>query len=378
MKIGFDAKRFFHNFTGLGNYSRSVVETLAKFHPENEYHLFNPKQRESPRTDFVKNYPNIHTHLPQGISAALHPLWRSYWINSDLKKCSLDVFHGLSNELPMGIEKTGIRSVVTIHDLIFERFPQLYPLIDRNIYSHKFKSACHRADQIVAISQQTKNEIMEWYDIPETEIKVIYQSCSSQFYPEMTKGVSVEAVLKKYQLPSEYLLYVGTINERKNLMGVLKALKGIEYKTDIPCVVIGDGTHYLKVVEQYVERHGLEKRFILRKKVDFSDMPTLYRSAQLFIYPSIAEGFGIPIIEALNSSIPVITGTAQCLREAGGPESAYIDPFNAEQMGADILDILHNNSRRERMISSGLEYVERFRDARVGEEWIKNYNDLKK
>ena len=123
---------------------------------------------------------------------------------------------------------------------------------------------------------------------------------------------------------------------------------------------------------------GLEKRFILRKKVDFSDMPTLYRSAQLFIYPSIAEGFGIPIIEALNSSIPVITGTAQCLREAGGPDSAYIDPFNAEQMGADILDILHNNSRRERMISNGLEYVERFRDARVAEEWMKNYNDLKK
>ena len=118
MNIGFDAKRAFHNQTGLGHYSRTLIHSLAKFYPDHQYYLFNPKQSSL----FQFEEPNIHEILPDYFPASLFtPAWRSSWVKKDLKKLKIDLYHGLSHEIPIGIQKTGIRSVVTIHDLIHER-----------------------------------------------------------------------------------------------------------------------------------------------------------------------------------------------------------------------------------------------------------------
>src|SRR5215204_2511022 len=127
MTIGFDAKRAFHNQTGLGNYSRTLISGLARFFPGNEYYLFNPKPSHSyPKA----NFPNVHEVLPHGLlNRKLSSLWRSNWVKKDLQRLGIQLYHGLSHEIPVGIQHTGISSVVTIHDLIFERYPEQFSKI---------------------------------------------------------------------------------------------------------------------------------------------------------------------------------------------------------------------------------------------------------
>ena len=132
----------------------------------------------------------------------------------------IELFHGLSNEIPIGLNKVNIPSVVTIHDLIFRHYPNQYSWVDRQIYDYKFRYACENAQRIVAISESTKKDIVHFYNINPDKIKVIYQSCHERFVQERSQK-TIDAVLKKYNLPENYLLYVGSIIERKNLLAFI-------------------------------------------------------------------------------------------------------------------------------------------------------------
>lgn len=373
MKIGFDAKRLFHNFTGLGNYSRTLVSNLAEQFPEHEYHLFSPKLKKHRETKFfLENQPPFFTHHSGKVPAAF---WRSFKMKDEIKKQEIDVFHGLSHELPNGIRQTKAKTVVTIHDLIFKIYPKLYPFVDRKIYDLKFRFACEKADAVVAISESTKQDIIRFYDIPEEKIKVIYQSCNSSFRVEKTIMERAD-ILKKYDLPSDYLLYVGSVIERKNLLTIIKAMEQLPATLDIPLVVVGSGKGYLKKIQKYIANKPIGERIIFTKNIAFSDLPAIYQQAQLFIYPSVYEGFGIPIIEALNSSIPVITSPISSLPEAGGKSSLYVDPIDDTAMAAGISKILDDKHYRAEMIEKGLEYVRKFDAEKVTKEMMELYESL--
>src|SRR5829696_3916129 len=178
MNIGFDAKRAYHNGTGLGHYSRTLIRSLAEYFPQHQYFLFNPK----PTDLFHLNGKNIHEVLPSKLlHKTLSSVWRSTWIKNDLEKNEIDIYHGLSNEIPFDIQKSGLRSVVTIHDIIFEHYPEQYSRIDVEIYKRKFRYSCEHADKIIAISEQTKKDIIEFYKTREEKITVCYQSCNPAF-----------------------------------------------------------------------------------------------------------------------------------------------------------------------------------------------------
>jgi glycosyltransferase involved in cell wall biosynthesis len=383
LKIGYDAKRAFQNFTGLGNYARTLVETMAIYYPfDYELNLYTPHSSASKSLDFLKKTPNVSIKTPQGWWQKSPSIWRQYGIASDLIRDDIQIYHGLSNELPKGISPK-IKKIVTIHDLIFERFPDFYPIIDRKIYHHKFKSACQNTDLIIAISEQTKQDIIDFYKIDPKRIKVVYQSCHPQFYvseniiadqfSNTKKGLKAEDTLLKYQLPSEYLLYVGTINERKNVLNLVKAMQQIK---EIPLVIIGDGKEYLAKVKQFISENHLESRICLRPRVAFEDLPHIYQAAKVFVYPSFFEGFGIPIIEALHSGTPVVTSKGACFPEAGGADSCYIDPNNWEEIANKINLILQNDALQRQMIVSGQGYVEKFKQEYIACNWHKLYQDI--
>ena len=167
MIIGFDGKRAVQNNTGLGNYSRLLVEVLATRFPEHLYALYAPKLRPNPRLKPLMELDNVELHTPDTASGrTFGALWRSRGITSALKEDKVSLYHGLSGELPMNIAGSGIPSVVTIHDLIFRRFPECYSAVDRRIYDYKFRHAAERADRIIAISECTRRAIMEFYNIP--------------------------------------------------------------------------------------------------------------------------------------------------------------------------------------------------------------------
>ncbi|PSK89056.1 glycosyltransferase family 4 protein [Taibaiella chishuiensis] len=371
MKIGFDAKRAFLNYTGLGNYSRSVITSLHHYFPEQEYFLYTPKTVQNARTAGLQAGANLHIRQPA--IPILKSLWRSRLVVPRLQQDGLDLYHGLSHELPLGLQKTGIRSVVTIHDLIFLRYPQYYKLADRKIYEAKFRHACNNADRIVAISEQTRNDICNYFGTPAGKIKVVYQSCDPAFTQTAT-AVQLQQVKAKYQLPETYLLSVGTIEARKNLLLVIRALALLQ--KPLKLVVIGKGTAYLDQVKTEIARLQLTDRVLFLEQVPFADLPALYQLAHIFLYPSEFEGFGIPILEALYSGAPVIAATGSCLEEAGGPDSVYVHPQDEQGLATAIDNITNNSEQRGQMITAGKKYAALFTERRQAEQLMAIYREL--
>lgn len=381
MNLGYDAKRAFHNGTGLGHYSRNLLHSLAACYPEHEYFLFNPKPGK-----FELSGDHLHEILPVSRLHKLFPAaWRGSWVRKDLLKKGIRLYHGLSHEIPVGISETGIRSVVTIHDLIHERYPEQYPAIDVRIYRKKFRYACMYADHVIAISEQTKKDIIEFYKISPEKITVCYQGCN----PAFSKNVSLaerNAVKTFYRLPDQYFLYVGSIIERKNLLNICKAMFLLRNETNIPLVVIGDGGTYKKKVQDYVQQNGLEKKVIFLSDDPLArssgtyqsamDFPAIYQGAIAMIYPSFFEGFGIPVLEALWSRLPVITSNVSCLPEAGGPGSYYVDPSSAEEIAAAMKRICLDPVYAASMVEKGLEHAQHFTPARSAEKVMNVYKTL--
>ncbi|MCX2574737.1 glycosyltransferase family 4 protein [Pedobacter sandarakinus] len=369
LKLGFDGKRAVNNLTGLGNYSRFVIGALAKQFPNHQYLVYAKKIKTSKQIDQFSGNENIELHFPKNGPF----LWRSLNIIKDLATDGVSIFHGLSQEIPLAIEYTKIKSAVTIHDLIFLRYPQYYKFIDRKIYEWKSRSACRRADQIIAISEKTKADIVFFYGIDPAKIKVIYQSCDDSFkilHPE----ASLTRIKATYKLPEHYILSVGTIEERKNLNLLVKALKNVDEKYKL--VVIGKQTNYFKTIESEMEKLGLAKRILFLKNIPFADLPGIYQMAKLFVYPSFYEGFGIPIIEALYSSVPVIAATGSCLEEAGGPNSIYVSPVNVDELTTAINEVLSDNDLQQEMKTKGLEFVQKFDSPIVTEQLMDCYRQM--
>ncbi len=382
MNIGFDAKRAFHNGTGLGHYSRTLINSLALQYPEHHYYLFNPK----PSTFYQPNFNNVHTILPQSfLHQKFKSAWRSSWVKNDLKKLRINLYHGLSHEIPVNIKKTNIKSVVTIHDLIFERYPEQFNKIDVAIYRKKFKYACDHADHVIAISQQTKDDIMQYYGTHENKISICYQSCNPAFAQKVASDEK-KRVVAKYNLPKQFYLYVGSIIERKNLLTICKALKISIEKNNIPLVVIGTGDAYEQKVRTFVKENNLENKIIFlsesseaTKSPDFrtaKDFPAIYQSAVAMIYPSIFEGFGIPVLEALWSRLPVITSNVSCLPEAAGSGSILLDPFNVAQMAEAMLKISNDETLRLQMIDDGWQHAHKFTNENCAAKVMEVYKEV--
>jgi glycosyltransferase involved in cell wall biosynthesis len=347
MKIGFDAKRAFFNISGLGNYSRNVLRALYTYFPENEYVLYTPSGKGSlfkgAEGKFIIKEPSgfIYRNFPG--------YWRSFSLAGQVKRDKPDIFHGLSHELPYNINKSGIKTAVTVHDLIFLRFPHLYRYADRKIYQRKFRYACQIADLVIAVSKQTADDIKNFFGIDESRIKVIYQGCNPVFRKELNNAEK-EGIRKKYGFPESYVLYVGTIEERKNLLSLIRAMDAGKLK--LPLVVIGARTGYYKKVKKYIDQGKNREVYFLESIVN-EDLPAIYQAAHVFVYPSVFEGFGIPVIEALYSKTPVITSKYGCFPEAGGPSSLYVDPVNVEELADAIKRVVEDSELRKKMASEG-------------------------
>ena len=359
MRIGLDAKRAFLNNSGLGSYSRNLISALCSNFPEYEFILYTV--RTNPAL-FSPSFPNVRVRTPETLmQRKLHPAWRSYRISKLLVGDGIDIFHGLSHELPFRFPAGKVKSVVTIHDLIFLRLPGLYTAFDRTIYKRKTRYACQKADRIIAISQKTADDIVEFFGTDRSKIEVIYQGCHPEFYRPLLQEEKA-ALRAKYNLPASYILYVGTIEKRKNLLNLVRALH--EGMIDLPLVVIGRKTAYAAEVLQFLEKHR-SMRVFFHDSIANTDLPGFYQLADIFVYPSIYEGFGIPILEALASRIPVVTSQGGCFSEAGGPSTLYVDPMNAREIAAAINRVTRDPDLRKKMIEAGFQHASGFRQEEV-------------
>jgi glycosyltransferase involved in cell wall biosynthesis len=292
----------------------------------------------------------------------------------------IDCYHGLSFEIPLGIQKTNIYSVVSVPDLIFERYPSLYNPIDVRIYRKKTKYACEHADRIIAISEQSKQDVVDYYGIPAEKIAVCYLSCDHQF-EKSSDDATKQKVRQQYGLPDNFLLYVGSIIERKNLLTICKALFLLRNEIKLPLVVIGKGGKYKEQVKSYITQNGLQDRIIFLNEagsVRNDDLPVVYQLASALIYPSSFEGFGLPLLEAMWSGLPVITSPVSSLPEVTGEAAIYTDPINAEEMAESIRRVLKEPGLAERLIKKGKERALQFTADKIAASVIQQYKPKKK
>lgn len=367
MEIGFEAKRLFHNATGLGNYARDVVRILLSFRPGENYHAYTPRPGKLPA-----GLEGLIVHGPRtGLDRALPALWRTRSVVRDLVADRIELYHGLAAELPLGIERTKVASVVTIHDLIFERAPELYSAIDRRIYRAKAKSAVARARRVIAVTEETAGDLVRLYAVPRERIRVVHPVVGASFRRQIPNPVLME-VAQRLSLPRQFILAVGTLERRKNLMVLLKALCGIP---DVPLLAVGRATPYLGELKAFAEEHGLRERVRFLSGVSTSDVASLYRLATLAVYPSLFEGFGLPILEALASGAPVVTSRGGCFEEAGGKAAVYVDPRDPDELRSALEGVLFDEKKRQSMIEAGLAHAEAFRDEAVAGQLFNVYEE---
>ncbi len=347
--LAFDAKRLFNNFTGLGNYSRTFVRNLQRFYPEHEYHLFTPKISENEETEYFLNNENFIIHTTEGIK----PFWRTFGMSKDVNQLMPDIYHGLSHEIPFGLDKKIIK-VVTFHDLIYEKFPSQFNWTDLITYKLKYRSSAVRADHIVAISESTKYDLKDLYRVANEKITVIYQSCNEIFQTPSSEIELLPAALKGM---SPYFLYIGSIIERKGLLQTIIAFAKLPQEHKKPFVVIGTGNKkYRKKVDDMIRYYKLENYFHFMNNIQNQALASIYDHCFALIYPSVYEGFGIPIIECLFRNKPVITSEVSSMPEAGGKGALLINPYSPDDIKNAMIR-LNDETLYTELRDKGIEYV---------------------
>lgn len=373
MIIAFDAKRYFNNATGLGFYSRTLLEGLRRLYPEHQYLLYTPYNRNQlgANTDGIR--------LPDTwMGRTFHPIWRSRGITRQLRRDKVQVYHGLSHELPQGLRRAGIRSVVSMHDLIFMRYPELYPGIDRYFYEKKYRRAALEADIVVAISEQTRADLHTYFQIPPERVKVIGQACDAVFERLSLRHLPdtlALPVVPGISLPEEpFLISVGSLTRRKNWHGLLQALVLLQEKGyDIPLVAVGSGKGaYVNELREQAQKARLLVTWI-SQHVPSDALAGLYRRAAGLVYPSVFEGFGIPILEAMTIGIPVLTTRGGCFQEVGGDAALYAAPDQPEEMATQILRLLDPALTQE-LSPKMARQIQLFAPERICASWIETYS----
>lgn len=356
--IAFDGKRALFNHTGLGNYSRYAIEAISGNNPDSICTLFTAKAAPEAMESWLGAHPRLRVVSRQS-GEGLAPLWRHYGgLTAALRREKPDIYHGLSNELPLDIAKAGIPTVVTIHDLIFRRIPDNYKPLDRLLYDFKFRRSAAAATRVIAISERTKADIMELYDIDPDKIDVIYQGCNPLFTRPVNHS-DIAEVKRLYDLPERYIIMVGTVEQRKNQLLAIEALPSLP--DDVGLIIVGrERNDYGRAIASRIDALRLGSRVKSLTGVPTAHLPALYAQATMAAYPSRYEGFGLPVVEAISSGTPVIAATGSCLEEAGGPGAIYIDPDSPRQFAEAASAILTSQTLRATMVADGRRHTARF------------------
>lgn len=324
MNIGFDAKRYYHNRSGLGNYSRDLVNGLIKQFPEDRFFLFDTAPADL----------NLPFNAVAAVPRSSRFLWRLFRIQQEIALYRLDVFHGLSNELPFGKWPSGVKKVVSIHDVIFREYPQHYKFADRLIYHLKTRHALRIADRIIATSQATADALLKYYKADVSRIRVVYQTCG-ETHRRTYSETEIENFRNSRQVPARFLLYVSSFQRRKNHLSLLLAFRDAPV-SDAKLVLAGRPGETLKACETFIQENRMESRVKIICDLSDSELPLLYRAASAFVYPSLAEGFGIPLLEAAFAGLPIAANDIPVFRELAPQGSLFFNPERADRF-ADIM-----------------------------------------
>ena len=372
-KIGVDVTSAVMQGGGIGRYTRELIRAVTQLDNTNQYHLFHAK---TTKPNPIPPTPHIQHHPAPLSEAWLYRLWYRaklplpvQWVTGPL-----DLFHSPDFVLPP--VAGNIPTLLTVHDLSFVHFPHAYTPALVTYLNQVVPWSVQRATHILADSEATKEDLVQFWHVSADKITVLYSGVGAEFEP-VTEKKRLLAIREKYQLGSApYLFTVGTIQPRKNYQLLIRAYSQIARDWPHNLVIAGGkGWLYDEILAE-VKTHRLEDRVLFTGFADDADLPALYSGATLFLFPSLYEGFGLPIVEAMGCGVPVVSSHASCLPEVVGQAGVLLDPHSADLWQRTIHTLLLDTSRRVKMVADGARQARHFRWQKSAEHLLSIYNQL--
>ncbi|QII11037.1 putative mannosyltransferase B [Candidatus Kuenenia stuttgartiensis] len=369
MNIGINALSIRNQYAGIGVYTINLIKALSQIDRNNRYVLFlNPENYHGFKVE-QDNFENVLVHAP----FHKYYIWEQIYLPFVLKKKKIDILHGPRNVLPLLCK---IKSVVTIHDLAFLLFPEVMKFNPFNYWSVFVKRSAVKADHIISVSESTKKDIVRLYNISDHKITVTHEACNNSF-----KRIEDESALKrisqKYELPERFILYVGTIEPRKNLNVVLEAMDILKKNNlNIKLVIVGKKGWLYAGFFDTLQSLGLGNNVIFTGYVPAEDLPGIYNLAEIFVYPSKYEGFGLPLLEAMSCGVPVIASNISSIPEVLGDAGTLVRPDDPKEFAHKIYELLTDKEIRVKMSSKGFERTKSFSWEKVAQKTLTVYENI--
>jgi glycosyltransferase involved in cell wall biosynthesis len=358
MKIAIDARSIERKMTGIGRYLYDILDGIPEFDNKNEYILFST----TPLKDINKNFYNNIVLKNLSINKKLFsPFWLNNILGNYLQKNNFNVFFSPNNLCPLKLNQK-IKKIITIHDIMFKFDKSYYSFFYRNYLNVMLKKSINVSDKIITISQNSKRDILKYYDVNEAKIAVIYRASNPKFKYRALNEFDSKSLKIKYGLSDNFVLYVGLIENRKNISAILKIADNCtSRKKNLKFVLIGRAGYGFKKIKKEIDEH--RENVIYLDFVSDEDLPFLYNMAKVFIFPSFYEGFGLPVLEAMQSGLPVITSNLSSLPEIVKDYGVMHAPDDIDNFSKSILDLLNDNNKYKESCLRAIKGSSRFNQA---------------
>lgn len=372
MRIAIDLIPITGKEAGLQRYAQQLVKGLAEFDKKNDYILLlNEKAYDF---FYVKqsNFKNIKVKTPPKI----HFFWEQVYLPLHTLFKNFDILH-FPVSAPPYFQFSSLKTIVTMHDLTFIIYPETMTKISRLYWTFFMKRGVKTAKKIIADSKSTKDDLIKHYNIPEEKVKVIHAALTRNFSTSL-EASNFQSVKDEYGLPEKYLLYVGTLEPRKNVRRLVQAFHKAKSKKRFihKLVITGKKGWLFSEIFETVEKLRLGSEVIFTGFVPDEDLPGIYSGAEIFVFPSLYEGFGLPPLEAMSYGVPVLVSNSSSLPEVVGDAGILVNPEDIDDIANGILRLVEDQNLRNQLKEKGLQQAQKFSLERMAKETLEVYEEV--
>lgn len=376
-RIGIDVTSALTQGGGIGRYTRELIRALVSINSTDELHFFSARLPDStPLTESLPSAVNVSYHPAPLSERWLYRLWYRARLPVPVQWATgpLDLFHSPDFVLPP--TSGSIPTLLTVHDLSFLHYPETFPDALVNYLNRIVPWSVNRATHILADSIATREDLLSLWQIPAEKVTVLYSGVNEQFRP-LEDSRKIVAVRQKYGLEERpYVLAVGTVQPRKNYQMLIRAFRPVAMQLPYNLVFAGGKGWLDEEMKSEVERQGLKERVRFTGFVADEDLPALYCGASMLVFPSLYEGFGLPVLEAMACGLPCIISDASSLPEVGGDAAIQLPPTNETMWAEAMLGLLTDENKQAEMIEAGFSQVRSFSWNKAARELMQVYNSL--
>ena len=372
LRIGINARYAQRQITGIERYTVELIRNLARIDAKNRVMLFFNKHERIPKLTNNPFFQNYISSFPT-TRTSMRILWDQIFLYFEIKKNRLDIFHGPSFVVPI-LKPKRCKYVTTIHDLSWFYYPESFTFLNRLFFTLFLPRSINNSDMIIADSYSTKKDIIKFFKVSSEKIKVIYLGIDERF--KKSSASEVRNILDKYTLPPDFILSIGSLLPRKNVVNILKAFHALKKKGHKEkLVIIGKKAWLYEQIFSVIKEYHLEDDVIFTGYVDDRDLPALYSASELLLFPSLYEGFGLPILEAMACGCPVITSNISSMPEVAGGAAVLVNPKHIDSITQAVDHILLNTGLKDSLIKKGYEQAKKFNWIDTAEKTLQVYED---